>query len=492
MSDSEDFSKTFVKLKGDAEVAEAYSFLDAQRRRALARDWHLSGMGPNERAGHKRAIKHIVRKPKKYDAERAKLTTQDLVILLREMRPSPVLDHVFPERNLPGKWLKYDMRTSTSESSPTEVDLHTFSFLDAPQDCLEGLAEIALHEATKISVRVNFKDQYCLDVVPYMLLTEFWSDMLPIFKGGEMDVPMQKVLAAIGIEEDLRVGFQGIEDFNDVWAFPLTRRRKKGDSRSRSIYFDVPSRDHASDRFCDALDNWLNRPEFKMELTQSGRGYIKELLGELLENAERHSDGKRRDGAWTVAGFLAKRLVGGEQRFIAHIGIVSLGDTFVESLERATDEQKSNLNDYISLMTKLGAPQSKATLMTLAALQDGVTCVPEADLADRGGYGLMQMLQLTNILGATENSNMLPEITIVSGSSCVQLKTPYFSCETVAGHDAARVQWCNQTNSAKVVPDVKHVFDLEKGLPGTAISIRFILDPQYLQKVMEGLKDGRA
>ncbi len=445
-------------------------------------------MRPRDRAAHKRAIKNIVRKPKKYNLERAKLTKGDLVLLLRGRRSSDLLDHMYPQRNIPGKWLKFEERAANSSGQPSEIDLRSFSFLDSPENCLTGLVRIAAYEATKSAVRINFKDKYCLDVVPYMLLTEFWSELLPVFKGGEMDIPLQKVLAAIGIEEDLKVGFRGIEDFDDVWAFPLTRRRKTGDSRSRSIYFDVPSRDHASDRFCDALDEWLTRPEIQLELTQSGRGNIKELLGELLENAERHSDGNRRDGAWTVAGFLAKRDVEGSSRFIAHIGIVSVGDTFAKSLERATDEQQADLEGYTTKMKSLNAPQSVETLKTLAAMQDGVTCVPEADKDGRGGYGLMQMLQLTNVLGATDNAKLTPEITIISGRSCIQLKSPYFSCHNI-GAETARVQWCNPDNSAMVIPDENHVFDLQKGLPGTAISIRFTLDPQYLQKIMDGMRD---
>lgn len=492
MSDSKSSPPQYVRLRGNAEADEAYSFLDSQKRRALEKDWHIAGMEPKYRAAHKRAINTIVRRPKKYDIERAKLTKDDLVLLLRDQRPSEVLDHVYPLRRIPGTWLKFDKRSAEESGRPSEIELRSFSFLDSPESSLNGLARIAEHESNKTAVRINFKDTYCLDVVPYMLLTEFWNDMLPIFKGGEMNVPMQKVLAAIGIEEDLKVGFRGIEDFDDVWAFPLTRRRKKGDSRSRSIYFDVPSRDHASDRFCDALDEWLSRPEIKLELTQSGRGHIKELLGELLENAERHSDGSRRDGAWTVAGFLEKREVEGDPRFIAHIGIVSLGDTFAKSLERATDVQQARLNDYVAEMKALMAPQSSDTLMTLAALQDGVTCVPEADEEGRGGYGLMQMLQLTNVLGATDNASLTPEITIISGASCIQLKRPYFNCDSVGGSDTARVQWCNPENSAMSIPDINHVFDLKTGLPGTAISIRFILDPQYFEKIMDGISDDRA
>lgn len=489
MTDNKQALTHYIRLRGDAETKEAYSFVDALKRRALEKDWRIAGMNPKDRVAHRRAINTIVRKSKKYDGERAKLSKDDLMLLLRNKRPSDVLDCVYPQRAAPGTWLRYDERSANQDGKSSEIDLKSFSFLDSPEMCLDGLAQIAEYEARKTSVSLNFKDKYCLDVVPYMLLTEFWGDMLPIFKGGEMDVPMQKVLAAIGIEEDLKVGFNGIEDFDDVWAFPLTRRRKTGDSRSRNIYFDVPSRDHASDRFCSALDEWLTRPEIRLQLTQSGRGNIKELLGELLENAERHSDGVRRDGSWTVAGFLAKREVEGQQRFIAHIGIVSLGDTFAKSLERATDQQRENLDGYTSKMKSLGASQSDATLMTLAAMQDGVTCIPEADKDGRGGYGLMQMLHLTNVLGATSNLNLRPEITIISGTSCIQLKNPYYNCDTVAGDNAARVQWCNKDNSAMVLPDESNVFDLKKGLPGTAISIRFTLDPQYLQKIMDEMQD---
>ena len=335
MTDKKNISAQYVVLKGDAETQEAYRFLVTQKRRAIEKDWHLAGMPPKERARHKRAINTIVRRQKKYD--KARLTNDDLILLLRGKQPSEILDYVYPQRNADGNWRKFNKRSAGEDRKPSKIDLESFSFLDAPEKCLNGIVKIAEYEVSKTSVLVNFKDSYCLDVAPYMLLTEFWSEMLPIFNGGKMDVPMQKVLAATGIAKDLKVNFRGIKDFDDVWAFRLMRRRKKGDSRSRSIYFDVPSRDRASDRFCDTLDDWLNRPEIGFELTQNGRGNIKELLGEILENAERHSDGDRRDGSWTVAGFLEKRKVENQDRFIAHIGILSLGDTFAKSLERATD-----------------------------------------------------------------------------------------------------------------------------------------------------------
>ena len=236
-------------LLGNTETRDAYRFLDTQKRRAISKDWHLAGMTPKNRAKQKRAITKIVRRLKKYSVERPRPTKDDLILLLRDKRPSKVLDYVYPQRNAPGNWLKFNKRSARKDDKPSEIDLASFSFLDAPENCLNGIIKIGEYEASRTAVRINFKDKYCMDVAPYMLLTEFWSEMVPVFTGGKMELSIQKVLASIGIEEDLKANFEGIENFDDVWAFPLTRRRKEGDSRSRGIYSDVPSRDHASDRF---------------------------------------------------------------------------------------------------------------------------------------------------------------------------------------------------------------------------------------------------
>ena len=45
------------------------------------------------------------------------------------------------------------------------------------------------------------------------------------------------------------------------------------------------------------------------------------------------------------------------------------------------------------------------------------------------------------------------------------------------GRDQPAFQWFNKETSAEVKPDDEHVFDLDIHLPGTAISVRFTLDP---------------
>lgn len=455
---------------------------DKAKRKKLNKIWHLNSVNKKARAGVKRAIGNVVRKDKKYLASGISLSSGEMLLLLRERRSSNLLDHFYPERQKNGGWTKLSEREYSDGISPVKIELEEFSFLDRPRKTLNGLAEIAKAEASVPLAKLDFLDKYCLDVAPYMLLVDCWDDMLPIFEGGKMDLPMQKVLAAIGIENALGVSFQGVGDFNDVWAFPISRRRSSGETQSAHKHIDAQTREGTCDTFCAAMDEWLGRPEFDLELTTKGAGWIKSILGELLENAERHADGVRRDGAWSVSGFLAKR----DDQFIVQIGIISLGDTFAKSMERAGDAQKKDIADYIAAMQKANAPQSIETLTTLAALQDGVTCDPEADNAGRGGTGLMEMLSLINILGGTVNSNQKLKVTIISGSACIQLHEPYVNGEVKAGENAARVQWCNLENSAKVVPESAHVYDLDSSLPGTSISIRFNLDAEYLSAATQG------
>lgn len=473
----------FLKGKPDDIEDIVRRHFDKLRRQKIAKLWHVSGLEPSARVATKRAIKSTVRKTRKI-GKRNELSKEELLLIDRRLRRSPLLDQLYPERTQPGGWITLRERGRFKKPEPERIRLERFSFLDDPEGTIQSLRRIASAESFQPEVKIDFADRHCLDVAPFMLLVECWREMLPVFQGGFMDLPMQKVLAALNIEYALEVTFKGVEDFNDVWAFPLTRRRGAGTSLSKQPYIDVPTRDTATDRFVDALDDWLGRPEINMQLTQNGRTSIKPLLAELLENAERHSDGERQDGTWLVSGFLAKRKASSDisdrAEFVVQLGIVSTGDTFAESLQRARPEIKERISKAVASMRLKGANQSTETLFTLAALQDGVTCDPEADGMQRGGIGLMEMLEMVCDLGWTTNEESRPEVTIVSGGACIQLRWPYIRPIQTAQSGGARSLWCNEQNNATLPPSSIHVFDLRGSLPGTAISIRFRLDPDHL------------
>jgi len=453
-------------------------------RKALRKNWNVNSLSANSKARVNRAIQGIVRKKNKLKIYKKRLDIEEQILILRDMRPSVLMDRLYPERTKKNGWKR--LLDRDLEDKDQEINLENFSFLADPQETITNLRKIARAEALAPGTKLNFMDSYCLDVCPFMLLVECWDEILPIFEGGRMDFPMQKVLASVGIHEAMGIGLNGVNNFNDVWSFPLTRRREEGSTKSKQPYLDAQTREIATDRFCSALDAWLSRPEIGLELNRVGNGWVKGLLGEVLENAERHSDGNREDGSWSVSGFMArrKRRNTNEWDYHAHIGIVSIGDTFSESLERASTSQKEKINNYVSEMKKKKAPQSDETLRTLAALQDGVTCYASADEDGRGGYGLMEMLDMVCILGGTESANLRPKVTIISGGSCIKLSYPYIRGMRTEGTKDPREQWFNKANTAAEPPDEQFVFDVDPGLPGTIISIGFVLDPAYFNRVV--------
>jgi hypothetical protein len=67
---------------------------------------------------------------------------------------------------------------------------------------------------------------------------------------------------------------------------------------------------------------------------------------------------------------------------------------------------------------------SPATLKTLYALQDGVTRDREAEAKNRGGVGFQEVIAMMNLLGGVSFPGQEPRLTIVSGTSCISLRTP--------------------------------------------------------------------
>ena len=158
----------------------------AQAKRAsLKKAWNVSGKSIRHKKKLQRAIEKVVRKDKTYNPKRSGLGAADRVLLLREMRPSTVLDGLYPIRRQRNHWQK--LRSRDPATANTEIDLAEFSFLRSPQATLDALKAIAQAESRALGARINFKDEYCLDVAPFMLLVECWKEMMPVFEGGEMN-----------------------------------------------------------------------------------------------------------------------------------------------------------------------------------------------------------------------------------------------------------------------------------------------------------------
>jgi two-component sensor histidine kinase len=294
-----------------------------------------------------------------------------------------------------------------------------------------------------------------------------------------MSTPVQKVIAAVGLHEPLSMRLHWAQDRNDVWAFPLKRRRPAGTSRSKTIQLDPQNKEQVTDQFCDALNEWLGQDDIDVELTVEGKARFGSIINELLDNAERHSDPQSQDGSWSCVAFMARRQEGDRMVYRCHMAFLSVGSTIAESLASAPAAISDDVKEYARRHQRNG--QSGDTLATLFALQDGITRVHDAVKEERGGIGFQDVLSFVSNLGDANAEGRDPRLTIVSGQSCIRLRRPYLIGER-NGHGQPRLLWCNESNSPDQAPDPEYVFDIEDRFAGTIVGLSFVLDPDFIRQ----------
>ena len=295
-----------------------------------------------------------------------------------------------------------------------------------------------------------------------------------------MSISIQKVVETLRIRQDLGMSLPYLSDTKDVWAFPKRARRTAGSSKSSNRFLEPQTNEKVADEFCDALDEWLITASDELELTKSGKARFAQIIGELLDNAERHSNPPGKDGDWSTAAFMARRKEGDVEVYRCYMSFLSVGASIAESLRTASQDTKKQIDAYVARHEKCGI--SPETLTTLVGLQDGVTRDPIAAANERGGIGLQEVLELINVLGVTHHPNKEPRMTIVSGSSCIQARLPYLVGQR-AGEFEPRYLWFNDGNTPLQPPDSNFVFDLRSRFPGTIIGLTFVLSRDDLMAV---------
>lgn len=394
--------------------------------------------------------------------------------LLKRFIDSPILTALLPDRL--ERWIPITKRRN--REFVVELTLRDFSIIDNPGDTLKAIKKIAEIECEAVSGQLHFDDTHCADIGAYLVLAEIWPAIPNLFRGGRMSKPVQKVIEAVGLREPLRMKFPEANELDDVWAFPLHRRRPAGASRSPTRDLEPQRREKVADRFCAAVNEWLALPEIEMELSEHGLSWFSSIIGELLDNAERHSKLLGNDGSWSVAAFMARRIENGQVVYRCHMAFLSEGTSIAESLENCAPEISEELDAYCGRHYRAG--QSRDTLATLFAIQDGVTRDTLASAEGRGGVGFQDVLRFVDDLGGTSAVGYEPKLTIVSGRSCLRLRPPYMIGQRRGTH-APRVLWCNEHNDAASPPDPAYVFDLEERFGGTIVGLAFVLDPEYLR-----------
>tara|TARA_R110000803_G_scaffold78701_1_gene143932 strand:- start:364 stop:1818 length:1455 start_codon:yes stop_codon:yes gene_type:complete len=369
-------------------------------------------------------------------------------------------------------------------------DVNNFSFIDNPHETLDSLHRISKLEAEELEVRIDFKDKKISDIGPYLVWGLMRKKMAPISTGGSMDGAIQHVLNAVGLDQYLNIQLSERIPSEDIWSFPF-RERSAERSTNHNAAISIPTFTKVADDLVKTIDHWLSKAITPpLALAKTGRGHVTGLVGEVLNNAERHSVPSR-DGGWVVAGFMCRREAENKPQgdFICNLTFISRGMSIAESISAPEDTKTAeHLERYLSLhmpsIFKKGVDPE--LLKTVFALQDGNSRLLNEDSI--GGIGLMDIISFTNILGITDNPDLRPRVTILSGNACIMLKDQYAAPYSPQGEETfeiegKRMQWFNHAKSLDIAPDPDYVFLTKFKFPGTVITLRFCLDGEVLPKV---------
>jgi hypothetical protein len=229
--------------------------LGRRRIRSLSED-EFRGLIRSVRAGNgivakrhavkiKRMLRLLRRAPEQINVARR-------LIIRQGFRESEVLDSIFPGRQ--SVWVPSWDRTSIGE-----VNLGQFSFLDDPIGTIKHFRAIAECEAACKGFSINFDDEHCRDISPYMVLGLIREKMLPVCYGGRIKKRIARVIHAVHLDDFLGIETDAATNVPTIWPFPLRQRRGVGASRRDDTAWAVTSEERVDSKLVDTImTGWEN------------------------------------------------------------------------------------------------------------------------------------------------------------------------------------------------------------------------------------------
>ena len=437
---------------------------------------------------HYKNLKRLIRLIRKTDKD-GNLLSKPKPIFDFDYKECHWSDAIYPDRQK--KWLKGNKRKEGER-----IGLKNFSFIDNPIRTYELLQKIVKAEAQTKSSHINFLDNRCLDIAPYLVLGLMRNNTARgVFVGGMISGSIYDVIDAVNLSDsyNLYVANKKTPD-TEVHPFKMRSRRKpKPNSESDNPPADkLPhtTEEKTSNQFVITFDDWLKEIDPLLELTKEAQKDIGILFGELLDNAKRHSDPDSIDGQWHVAGFMEVLKnndnvsnPSDEKKYVCHFSIISPGRSIYESMQEATEDTKKRILKYINNYWSLGHGQNKTeAYWNLCAMQDGISRIPRTEITGKNGTGFTESLvSLINAFGKSDDNNLKPAMTVISGQSCIRVKHPY-DCYTT-DKNGNKILAFNDDNDLKKPHHDDYVHSMPGHFPGTLITVRFVMDSNHLNKM---------
>lgn len=469
-------------LKADRELL-FYAFLKEEKRRDLKqiRGHPQKRLRAAALRQHRRKRQSILKLVNRQGLKRFNI--KDPELLLFRKKDNYLRDALCPRYHQ--RWIAIPKRLK--DRGRAHITLKDFSFIRNPRETLEQIRELVRVSAHSLNVRLDFLDEECDDVSPYLVLAALMPSLPPVFSGGYITAEVAAVIESVGLHDVLRVYrvHKRAKSKYPVLPFKMAVRNPPRKFRDKNFQLKPQSKELVADRFFDALEGWLGK--YDLELTEVGGQSLINSITEALDNAERHGrpDITNSVGDWSMCGFSRLIEPGNDSddppRLECSFAIVNVGATIHESLSTADTPIREIIKDYAKMHSGKLSPELASTIV---ALQDGVTRVPAASSAKRGGVGLLELADLVADLGDTDQDELKSRYTILSGSSCLHVTAPYDRGRKPTGTQL-RELWFNDSNSDNVSPSEEHTFTIRERFAGTVISAWFCIDPEFMRKSMK-------
>lgn len=283
---------------------------------------------------------------------------------------------------------------------------------------------------------------------------------------------IEKILFSIGAYRNFK-GFN--VKFDNIIPFPINIGHKDNpkldEKRERDITQTV-------DYIIDCLGK-LNK-----RLTDSAETNFYKVIGEVIQNAEEHSNTKRR---FLIGHFEENKNEAGNYG-VFNLAILNFGNTFYETFKNADNPNTlivQQMEDLSKKYTTNGLFRRKKfeeeTLWTLYALQDGVTRMKDWK---RGNGAIRFIESFINLKGDTSTDD-ISKMVITSGHTRIIFDGKYQITKQKRGTEDKefKMMTFNASGNIEEMPDENYVKYEDNYFPGTIISVKLKLDYENTENI---------
>ena len=222
--------------------------------------------------------------------------------------------------------------------------------------------------------------------------------------------------------------------------------------------------------FADHINNCL--ASVNRELNEEARSRLCQYVGEIIDNAEEHSE----MCDWTIEGYLDTHL----PNPMCEIVIFNFGKTIANSFEVLPIDSyaRQQVEQYVDYHKNKGwfKPKwCKESLYTLVALQGGISSknLDSRSTRGNGSVDLINFFQKVHAECTSNSSSTKAYMALLSGSTYIKFDGTYEMKENDRGISVIAF---NNANDLNQPPDPSYVQKLDGiKFPGTLISIKFPL-----------------